>query len=369
MLTYVYRAQRSSIETIFDHLARRRQRGNGRCRLVLIALFVAAPAAAQHAKTDIVTTNDGSTLYGEIVQLQFATLHLKTNVAGTLEIEWRKVTTVTSTFQYQIELTGGERHFGTLEPTGTPGNLRIVTDDGPQDVALLDVVILAPVEHGFWNRINGSINAGLTYTQANEALQYNVDFDAAYRDKKHFSTLSGSSIFNSQEDGESSEQSQLTLLVSRVAEGKYGPFAIAGVSSNASQGYDSRTIFGGGVTRLFVENSKHTVGVDFGLVKNNEDVTESTDTNSSTELLAAISYRRYKASSHSPSVVTALRIFTDVGGETSRNRADFSFTLGWKLFHDFTLNFQIQNTYDSEPPGEDASNNNFVVITGIGYTF
>lgn len=50
-------------------------------------MFAAAPAAAEHPKTDIVTTNDGSTLYGEILQLQYATLHLKTDIAGTLEIE------------------------------------------------------------------------------------------------------------------------------------------------------------------------------------------------------------------------------------------------------------------------------------------
>jgi hypothetical protein len=141
------------------------------------------------------------------------------------------------------------------------------------------------------------------------------------------------------------------------------------VSSNPDQGYDSRLIYGGGLARLFVESSSHLLGFILGLVKNREDVTDSTDEDSSTELLTAISFRRYKSNSHSPSIETSLNIYTDLSGSTNRNRANFSFNLGWKLIQDFTLNFQITDTYDSEPPGEGASKNNVVVVTSIGYRF
>lgn len=338
-------------------------------KLVLLALFAAAPAAAEHPKTDVVTTNDGSVLYGEILQLQYATLHLKTDVAGTLEIEWRKITSITSNFEYQVELTGGDRHYGTIEPSEEPLHIKVVGTSETDEVALSDVVILAPIEHGVLQRLNGSITAGLTYTQANEALQYNIGLDTNYRDRKNYLTLSASSNFNDQEDGESSEQSQVSLLASRVSAGKFGPFGIAALSSNPNQGYDTRTVVGGGVTRLFIESSMNLLSVNLGIVSNREDVVDSTEVDKTAELLTAISYRHYKASSHSPSVDTSLKIFTEISGDTRRNRADFSFNLGWKLIQDFTLNFQLTNTYDSEPPGEGASKNNFVVVTSVGYRF
>jgi hypothetical protein len=86
-------------------------------------------------------------------------------------------------------------------------------------------------------------------------------------------------------------------------------------------------------------------------------------------VLTAISFRRYTSNSHSPSIETSLNIFTDLSDSTRQNRANFSFKLGWKLIQDFTLNFQITDTYDSEPPGEGASKNNVVVVTSIGYRF
>jgi len=332
-------------------------------------MFAAAPAAAEHPKTDIVTTNDGSTLYGEILQLQYATLHLKTDIAGTLEIEWHKVTSVTSQYEYHVELTGGDRHYGTIEPADEPLRMKIIADSDTEEVALADIILLAPIEHGVLHRIDGSINAGLTYTQSNKALQYNIDLDANYRDRKNYVTLSASTIFSDQEDAESSEQRQMALVASRVSQGKFGPFAAAGRSSNPSQGYDSRTVLGGGVTRLFIESSRRLLAFNLGIVSNRENVVDSTDQDSSTELLTALSYRRYKTSSHSPSIVTSLSVFTELSGDTRRNRANFSFTLGWKLIRDFTVNFQITNSYDSQPPGDGANKNNWVVVTGIGYTF
>lgn len=341
-------------------------------RLTIVVLFVClavAPATAEHPKTDIISTNDGSTVYGEILNLQYAVLHLKTDIAGTLEIEWRKITGVVSEFEYQVELVGGDRIYGKLESPDEDLHLKVVGTADSKEVPLSEVVRLAPIEHGVLQRINGSITAGLTYTQSNEALQYNLGLDAHYRDRKNYVTTSGSRIFNDQQDAESTEQSNLSLTASRVRTGKYGPFATGQWSSNPSQGYDSRWNVGGGITRLFVESSSHMLGFNLGLVRNFEEVTESEDSNTSTELLTALSYRHYKATSYSPSIETSLQMFTDIDSPTRRNRANFSFTLGWKIIQDFTINFQVTNSYDSEPPGEGASKNNVVVVTSLGYRF
>ena len=337
--------------------------------LVLVAIFAAAEVAAEHPKTDVVTTDDGSILYGEVLQLQYATLRLKTDVAGTLEIEWRRVTSIRSEFDYQVELTGADRHYGTLETSDKPMHVNIVGTDGSLEVALSEVVMLAPIEDGVFERIDGTVSAGLTYTQANEVLQYNVGLNAHYRDRRNYVTLSASSIFNDQKSGESTEQSDLKTVWSRVRKGKIGPFVLGSLSSNPTQGYDSRTILGGGLTRLFVENSAHLLAFNLGIVNNRESVTDSSEVDSSNELLTSVSFRRYKSSSDSPSISASADIFTDLGSGTRRNRANLDFILGWKLFHDFTLNFQVTNSYDSDPPGEGASKNNLVVVTSVAYTF
>jgi hypothetical protein len=36
---------------------------------------------------------------------------------------------------------------------------------------------------------------------------------------------------------------------------------------------------------------------------------------------------------------------------------------------DFKFSFQVNDSYDSDPPGTDSENNDGSVVTSIGYTF
>lgn len=341
-------------------------------RLIIIGivlLLTAVPAVAGHPKTDIVTIDDGSTLIGEILSVKYATLTLKTAAASTLKIEWRHITGLTSEYRYQVDLTGGARHYGTLEPPDKPQHLKVVGSAGTIEVKLTDVVRIAPIEHTFWQRLNGSLNFGLTYTQANEAFQYNLGFDANYRSLKNYGTLTGTSIFNTQENGESTQQSYLQLIMAQVSKGRWGPFELGAVQSNPDQGYDIRTLLGGGASRFFVESTAHLFALNLGAVYNREEVTGSDEVDNTAELLTAISFRRYKVASDSPGIETSLHVFADITSDDRRYRADFKFNVAWKIIGNYKFNFSVNNSYDSSPPGEDANKNNFVVVTSIGYTF
>jgi len=46
-----------------------------------------------------------------------------------------------------------------------------------------------------------------------------------------------------------------------------------------------------------------------------------------------------------------------------------NFSVGWKVIGDFQFSFQVNNNYDSQPPGTDAKNNDVSVVTSVGYTF
>jgi len=231
-----------------------------------------------------------------------------------------------------------------------------------------DVVKLAPIEHDFWDRINGSLTFGLSYTQTNGALQYNVGYDANYRSRKNYGTFSASSIFNSQNDAESTQQSYIQLLLAQVRKKRWGPFELAAIQSNPDQGYDIRTLLGGGASRFLIENSVYLLALNLGAVYNREEVTNSDEVDNNAELLTGLSFRHYKGNAYSPAIETSLNIFTDANPDR-RHRAVLKFKVAWKIIHDFTFNLRIDDSYDSNPPGVDASNNNIVVVTSIGHTF
>jgi hypothetical protein len=348
-------------------------RSGGEVAAVLIAaclllLAGAAPAHAGHDKTDVVTTDDGGLYIGEIKHVQYATLTLDTDPAGLIDIEWRHVRSLESKFEYRVEVTGGREHFGSLGAPGETGRLVILTATEPLDVALDEVVSIVPVEQGFWKALDGSISFGLTFTQASETLQYNLSGDAERRTRKRYSTLTGQSIFNAQRDAEDSSQHYLKFLMSRFTKSRWGPFVMGQLQSNPDQGYDLRYLIGGGASNFLVENSRELFALNLGLVYNREDVAGEAETDESGEALAGVAYRRFKRGSHSPSIQLSLMTFTTLD-DTHRFRGVLDFNVSWKIVGDFKFSCQINNSYDSEPPGTDAKKNDLTLVTSVGFTF
>jgi hypothetical protein len=335
---------------------------------ILAMLFAAAPALGEHDKTDVATTDDGNTFIGEIKSVQNATLELDTDAAGTLTIEWRRVTSLTSQFEYRLELAGGERQFGSLGPQITPGHLSILSGSNTTEVKLSDVFEIVPIEHKFWRRLDGSVDFGFSYTQANSTVQYNLSADARYRTRKNFAKLSAQSIFNTQEDGDTTNQHYLQFTMAQTAKKKWGAFEVAQIQANPDQGYNQRYVVGGGAAKFFIERSSRYFIINLGAVYNREYVADSSDVDNSAEAMAGFSFRQFKRRSHSPDLQLSLQAFPSMT-ESSRIRALANFKISWKIVKNFQFSFQVTDHYDSKPPGDDGENNDMSVITSIGYTF
>jgi hypothetical protein len=131
---------------------------------VLVFLSTLIPAHAD-PKTDVIVLTNGDRLTGEIKSMDAAILTLSTDAAGTLSIEWVQVASLTSLSTFQLEMTGGDRYFGSLQAGEKDGDLKIVDGTETHSVKLMDVVGLAPIEHSFWKRLDGSVDAGLSFTQ------------------------------------------------------------------------------------------------------------------------------------------------------------------------------------------------------------
>jgi hypothetical protein len=336
--------------------------------IILVILASATPAVASHDKTDVVTTDDGSTIFGEIKSVLYATLSFDSDAIGLISIEWRHVTGMTSKFEYRVELSDDSLYYGSLGQPELPGHLSIVTADGPVEVDLAEVASIVPVEHGFWRAVDGSVNFGLTYTQASSAFQYNFNAETERRARRYYSALSAQSIFNTQQDAETTSQHYLKFFLTQITKRNWGPFEMAQLQSNPDQGYDLRLLIGGGATDFLIESSRKFLALNLGVVYNREDVTDESQVNESAEAMAGVAFRRYKRGSHSPNIQLSWMTFVTLD-DSHRFRNVLNFNIGWKIVGDFKFNFQVNNSYDSQPPGENENKNDVSVVTSVGYTF
>ena len=102
---------------------------------IALALSVTATTRAQ-GRTDVVTLANGDRITGEIVRLTRGRLEFKTDHAGTLYLEWGKLSSLVSTRVVEALTTDGSRFLGALGPAAAPIDYRrdVRTRRVPPDV-------------------------------------------------------------------------------------------------------------------------------------------------------------------------------------------------------------------------------------------
>jgi hypothetical protein len=113
-----------------------------------------------------------------------ARLEVGTDDMGTLQIEWANVAEVTAPGFFEVEDMAGRLFFGSLRRGPDSASVEGVADWGNDVLPLSQVSRIQLVKSGFWDRINGSIDAGMGYTSATELLQLDLDAKIKYRRPK-----------------------------------------------------------------------------------------------------------------------------------------------------------------------------------------
>lgn len=137
--------------------------------------------------------DNGNSITGEVKGLQQGKLQYKTDNAGTIYIEWDAVYYLTSSAFFEVEDEHGEFFYGSLGAAVEKQKL-LVVDEGTVELVMEAVVAIQPIKKTFWQRIDGSIDLGLTYTSADSSLQFALDAKATYRQPKYSESITLSSM-------------------------------------------------------------------------------------------------------------------------------------------------------------------------------
>ena len=171
-------------------------------RTVVIAAVVLSVGTAAWAqgRTDVVTLLNGDRFTGEIKDLNRGRLELKTDDAGTIEIEWDKVATLVAARRFEVETSDGRRLLGSLGPS-TGRTLAVAATDGVVPLPMPEVTRITPIGASFWAKLEGSVDAGFTYTHSSGVAQTTLNTDTIYRRPAFLFKLSSSATVTQRNDG------------------------------------------------------------------------------------------------------------------------------------------------------------------------
>ena len=340
-------------------------RGRRRLALAAVLLGVSAAPCLAAVKTDVVELANGDRITCEIRKLERGKLTVKTDGLGTISIEWDDVARVTSAAIYDVELSSGARYFGSLARSD-PRTIAVVTSTGTERLDTLTVTRISPLGGSFWKRLDGSIDAGFSFAQANVQTQWTFDTTVSYRSRRWYSTLTGDSALTSSEDQDRQTRNSLSLQTQRFLGRRWSAIALSEFQQNEELSLNLRGVFGGGVARRLVQTNR-TIVAAFGGAAYTREQYQGEQGQDVAEAIAGAAWDFFTFDGRSTNLHVGMTTFPALtNGPRLRLELDTSFKSD--IVGDLYWSVNLFDSYNSRPPAGEKSND-FGISAAIGWSF
>ncbi len=235
-----------------------------------IALLTLASGTAHAQKTDVVRLANGDRITGEVSSLSRGQLTFSTDDAGTIYFEWDNVASVESTRQFDVTTSDGQRFFGSLA-AGAPRTLVIRDATGDVPLPMADVTVIIPIGASFWERLDGSLDIGFSYTRSSHIAQLTLNSTTVYRQPAFEVRLTGSGTLTQNDtDGERDDRGTIQGSYLRYRGQRLFIGGGAGFESNESLGLILRSQIAGVTGSRLINTNRAQLSVGAGLSANDE---------------------------------------------------------------------------------------------------
>src|SRR5215469_9793019 len=221
-------------------------------------------------KSDVVTLRNGNYVSGDIISLRYGILTLKTDSMSTLNIEWPAVRSLSSRFAFAVERSGGLIFYGAIKTTEDGTALVVGTGDNAATIPIAEVERIAQYSPSFWQRLNGNVAIGFSYTKSSEISVGSLNLDSNYRSTTVDASLAFA--FNSTKSPAEGVTDRYALSTS-VMSVRHSPNTwgmVAYLERDQALGIDARLVGGPVVGRHFLQTPYGEVTGTVGVVANGE---------------------------------------------------------------------------------------------------
>jgi hypothetical protein len=331
------------------------------------AAFWPAPAVAE--KTDLVVLLNGDRLTGEIKGMAHGKLDYSTDDAGRISIEWDKVASVMSPQYFQVELGSGIRYFGQLAPADRDGFL-VVRSARADTLLTWAVVEISQISAGFLQRLQSYLDVGLTVAKANQATTFSLSGMAEYRGPHLGTQLKVDSYVQGQESVPTTTRNSARQSFSWYLPDRWSVVGIFQAEQNDELDLDHRYSGGGGMSRVLHQTNQMELSTGAGLVVTEEKFSSETGATSETSIegLLAADWSAFRFDSPKLDFRSGLALFPSLS-QGGRVRGQLEFRFKYEIFKDFLAGILFTDTFDTQPPDENASKNDYVTTLTIGWSY
>jgi hypothetical protein len=200
--------------------------------------------AAAADKLDVVHLKNGDRLTCEIKKLDRSVLTISTDPLGKASLHWGEVVSVTSPRRFDVQMASGARFLGSLRPSPAGQMVLELTGGSTATVVLMDVIRLAPIGASIWSRIDGSVDAGFSFAQADLETHWTLNGTASYRSPQYQLGASVASQVTTREDDDPLSRNSVSLNGNRSFANRWYTIAWSQFQQNQELSLDLRLVAG-----------------------------------------------------------------------------------------------------------------------------
>jgi opacity protein-like surface antigen len=333
---------------------------------IALALLAGAAAEAAAPKTDIVVLRNGDRLTCEVTQMRQGKLQVKTDDAGTISIEWDKVTSVTTADLYEVTLRDGAQLLGRLRPGAVGRTLAVEGIGGTASPAMSEVASFEHIKKTFWSRIDGSFDLGGSYTKSSGVAELGLNADARYRRPQYAVAAKLSMNLTHQ-----SEESDTTRYTASTTYSRYrGAWIVSTlglVEGNRDLGFTFRGTAAESIGHYAVRGPHAELLFGGGMALGRETPVDASQV-TNVDALAVASFSFFTYDYPTTRIDVTLLTFPSLD-DPGRIRLNADAKLKREIFHDFFVSFSGYDSYDNRPKSVSAQRNDLGLSLSFGWSF
>ena len=340
-------------------------------QICFVVLLCVLPTPATN-KDDVVVLKNGDRLTGEIKGLQRGELRVKADyMAEAVRLDWARIERIESKSTFMIYLVDGKIFTSVVRllpaNSGEVANFVIGSTRDAVRVPQDEVIRILPIEAGFFKRLEGSIDFGLSFTSGNDQYETDLAATTTYRTGDHLFTTAINSTFNGQTDGESTRRNQFVFDYRKQLNERYYTGAFFELLRSDQQSLNLRTTIGGLLGRSMLQTENMRLSLFGGAAGTREHYAAELGKPTTTNADAVTGVDFYTFRFTTVDVRSRFSLFPSLT-TPGRMRVQAASDMRIKLAKDLYWGFHLYENFDSKPPVR-AEKNDLGISTSLGWKF
>jgi hypothetical protein len=231
------------------------------------------------------------------------------------------------------------------------------------------IITLIATSDRFWERFNGEVNFGTTYSKGNQSTQYSLGSQTAYvRERWNAQSTFNSNLTSSTGATTSTRNSLDASVVHLLPWNKWFYSAVGDLLQSAEQGISLQSSLGGGVGRYLTNTDRASISLLGGATWQNTRYQQSVVPAKTQNVAAALIYGDVRFFRFSKTTLNVTAGLLPALSEPGRVRFSTNVSYYVKLFGKLNWNVSFYGNWDNQPPAT-FSGSDYGTSSGLSWSY